>query len=372
MKKIFLASILGLFLLTACGIDEITKTEETKVESKLKEEIKKEAEIIRDDVYYAKDLKKNSKVSEKFKLINDITYDTDGLTKSYDISLECNDFVEGSFHFDTENQYFYFVPSEDIVDRLIVLDDKESDKTVDVSFLKKGDIIGVNLSDVILAEDFIVYLEYNDAHKLDGKLYIKTLRFFENEIEGGSDLIGNEFVPTDKEIENVLGKTIGNDENTDEIAGTLSRFGDEYITSEYKDFYVEYDKYHLVILPAQETIVNRFDLTKRDVIIHEDANREFGHEISILGEVSSLTLTYDSNNFDDVENEKVITIDGPIKDELITVYANWPTDTSSILVEGMYIYNSGIDGFSFSIDSVRDIEAYKILMFEKSENNTTY
>ena len=338
MKKIILIMVIIMFLLISCGTKETVKTNEDFRKEEGEIETAKTEEL-----YYIDDLKIGQNIEgltiEELEYIpNDTTF----------IKVAGERTLNGQLIYDAVLDEYSFLSEDRIFEKAFVFDDKK--------------IHGVNsFSSAYFNKNALEWLELSAYTYLNeyGIIPLEvTIDEYTLSVKKGSG--SNEGINITKMIPLEI-------TYAPVLEDALTDFDNESIISNGESLYIDYSQYHLVIIPAQPT-GNAYKLTNRDIIIQKEANTDYGHQFAIMGEVMNLTFTYDENGLDENDELIVVNIDGPIKDEIITVHATWPTDTSAILVEGNYIYQSSIESFQFSIDSVRDPEQYKVLTFEAVED----
>lgn len=390
MKRIVGLILIAMLILTACGSKETLKTEEElraeikaemEAEAKLKEELRTEMEEEekskkessdeaaeeeqentnkRDDVYYQDDLVKGTKVSDKFTLTEDFHYNTDGCAMAYDYSLECNDYVKATLIYEEEWDFYSIRIEEPIFDKNVIINSPIAPNGEDEQeFLREGVTSPINFEKSTVAEDFLVFVKENKYHYLQGSVYVKTFEVSENEVEGTWNLVVSDFTPNDSELDRIKQPV--------KLEGALDRFDNETLLNNYEDIYIDYPKYHLVVIPMQDSI-NADKLSKRTINVTDTGN-EYPLKFTVLGELSMLEITYIENGLDSDKEPTKMTIEGPFKDEIITLNTYLPNDFSSVKVSGNYIYLSGVDGFEFALNDMADPEAYEILTFEAQVDN---
>jgi len=378
MKKIIAIMLMMVLLFTACGDKEIAKTDEelraevaaemeaeAKLKEELKEELKKEIEeelrkeaveevveeVKKADAYYIEDLKLGQSIAGC--TVKDIEYIPEN---SAFLLMKGEKTLKGTIIFDEMYDAYSFVSEDKIFDKALIIDGVE--------------VYGVtSFATTTFNQDALEWLELSAYTFLEEnkKLPVEiTMNHYSVSTKYESS--ANENIHITKMIPTEI---TSDDATTPVLEGALTQFDNESIMSNYESVYLDFSKYHLVILPSQPT-GNAYKLKSRNVVIHEDTTEDNSTKFAIMGKVMNLKLTYDANALDERDKEIIVNVDGPIEDEIISIYAKWPTDTSSILVEGNYMYQSAIENFQFSIDSVRDPEAYEILIFEAKENNSPY
>lgn len=141
---------------------------------------------------------------------------------------------------------------------------------------------------------------------------------------------------------------------------TLSGFEPEMLYSNDEELYIDYSRYFLVVVPMQKT-KNANKLSTRFIEV-TNTDKEFPLKFSVFGELESFEIEYYENSFDE---PKIINIDGPIKDEVVTINAYLPTDSSYVKVKGLYVYQSGKYEVSFTLDDMRDATSYTIYALDE-------
>ncbi|MCT4599117.1 MAG: hypothetical protein N4A50_14710 [Vallitalea sp.] len=167
---------------------------------------------------------------------------------------------------------------------------------------------------------------------------------------------------TSVEFDNIEILSNTTSDNESELENNLSRFTNETLFSVDEEKNIDYSKHHLVIIPQQES-ANDNKLGNRTVQVTDSGN-EFPSRFAIIGEVMSLEFIYYENPLVEGSETKIVKLDEPIKDTIVTVMSKMPYDSSYVKVKGSYMYQSAIEEFSFSLDSMRDYESYEILTFE--------
>jgi hypothetical protein len=147
-----------------------------------------------------------------------------------------------------------------------------------------------------------------------------------------------------------------------ELEKNLSRFKNEMLFSVDEEKNIDYSKYHLVIIPQQESAND--NKLENEIVQVTNSGNEISSRFAVLGEVMSLEFIYYENPLVKGSVTQKVKLDGPIKDEIITVMSKMPYDQSFVKVKGLYMYQSAIEEFEFSLDSARDYESYKILTFD--------
>ncbi len=147
-----------------------------------------------------------------------------------------------------------------------------------------------------------------------------------------------------------------------EKAGALSKYESEMLHSKEEEVYIDYSQYHLVVIPMQDSI-HASNLSSRTIDVTDTGN-EFPLKFIVLGELDSLQITYYENPLDNSIEPITLQIEGPIKDEVVTVNAYLPTDFSYVEITADCIYMSGIESVTFTLDDMRDDTSYEIFTFD--------
>lgn len=146
-------------------------------------------------------------------------------------------------------------------------------------------------------------------------------------------------------------------------------YGDVYenekLFSEDEEFDIDYNKYGLVVIPEQES-VNQ-DLLSTQEINMTQTGDEISKSFTVIGTLQDVKLTYIINPLDqDVEYiEQAV---GKVINSKITINSYLPYDSSCVKVEGKwYSDENKYEEISFTLDTVRDPQSYKIIAKEYQE-----
>lgn len=164
---------------------------------------------------------------------------------------------------------------------------------------------------------------------------------------------------TEKEASSEVGS---NESVKSNYVGPLAKYTSETVYSRDKEMIIDYSKYKLVVIPMQDSI-NKDLLGKRTIDVTETGT-EMQLQLTVLGELIGMTITYNENELAEEAMTKVITVDEAIKDEVITFNVNLPFDFSSLQVDGLYIYKYGVEGFSVNLNDMADETSFEVILIE--------
>lgn len=378
MKRILLILLIMLLTLTACGEQETIKTEE-ELKAEILAELKAEAEANlnndnesdneseqqenietidkkeelskRDDVFYANDLLKGAKVSDK--LTVDYFESGDMGSESVGYKLISNNFIKGDIFY--ENNMYFVRFDEDLFDKNVLVGDEFAPNGEEEINLNGSSQFTIDGSQLLLPPEYIDYiLEGGIIH---GGLYVKEITYESNPMECLLRAVVTEVKMDDNELER-LNKEINNLLEKSMPDVYLSGFDYEKLYSEDSPITIDYSRYSLVIVPMQDS-KNMDKLEPRIVNVSEEDNF-IGIKFSVFGTLHNVSLTHTKNALDDSEVPNEIFIADKIENECVFINADFPTDFSSVMITGNYQYGSGIEEISFSLDSMRDCESYPI------------
>ncbi|MCT4542521.1 MAG: hypothetical protein N4A63_03130 [Vallitalea sp.] len=308
---------------------------------------KKEA-VVSNDKYEIEDLMSVVKL-EDF-VIKEVSYIK---KNTYSLKLEGEISLKGNIQYDDMSEQYYFYSDDPFLDYPIRIEDdmKDISNYIEYAFFDKKWIEKLPKS----ARELL---------KEKGVLEITcTINKIEYSGQWGSGR-GTSVEFTDIEA------LPNNTSEKSELEKNLSRFTNETLFSVDEEKNIDYSKYHLVIIPQQES-TNDNKLGSRSVKV-TDSGTEFPSRFAVLGEVMSLEFIYHENPLVEGSETQTVKLDKAIKDEVITVMSKMPYDQSYVEVKGLYMYQSAIEQFSFSLDSVRDNESYEILTFDAKASKGEY
>ena len=327
-----------------------------------------EESVKKDSVYYQEDLVSGAKVSDKFMLVSDFDYKTNGHATTYNFSLACNDYVNGALIYNKEWDNYEVRIEEPIFDKNIIVNNPLFENGEEIEIMREGVTLPINLDRSEIHEDLALYLKISKQNYIEGSFKIDLFTFSENEVESYCNFLVSDFTPTEAELIRIEQEIIENSLN--ESNKNLSRFDNETLFSVDVKKDIDYTNSHLVIIPEQNSI-NANKLKERTINLTE-TNKEFPLKFSILGEVMSLEFTYNENPLNEEKKPIVTNVEGPFKDEIIHVNAYLPTDFSYVGVKATYMINSSIESVEFGLDDARDPESHELLIVEAKNYNSEY
>lgn len=174
-------------------------------------------------------------------------------------------------------------------------------------------------------------------------------------------LLPVEFVEKDVNITK-SDDSINENENEVKPEVSLKGYDNEKLYSEDNEFNIDYSKYSLVIVPMQES-KNKDRLQDREVNI-TSTGKESNCYFSVFGSLMNVKAVYIKNGFDDSEQHEEVFIADKIENENVTINVELPNDSSSIIVSGVYQFQSSLEEIVFSLDDMRDSSSYKILIVD--------
>jgi len=140
---------------------------------------------------------------------------------------------------------------------------------------------------------------------------------------------------------------------------SLVQFKNETLFSEDETFDIDYSKYSLVLIPSQVS-VNSKGLETRTIDVTSTGN-ESEYTFTVLGKMIGAKIIYMENGLDPECKPVETTISDDLENVVVTLNAALPYDGSYIAVEGLYQYQSGIEGpIGVSFDDMRDPTSLKI------------
>lgn len=142
----------------------------------------------------------------------------------------------------------------------------------------------------------------------------------------------------------------------------LAQYGKETLYNVGEPINIDYSKYSLVIIPAQDSV--HTSKLEQKVINMTQTGKEFPMQVTILGELESLVFTYIENPFGEEGTVETKTMNGPIGNVVVKVNAFLPSDFSSIGVVATFKSNGVTQSVEFSLDDMRDPESHEIFLIE--------
>ena len=396
MKKLLMILPLVILLLTACSTESDVKTEEEiraeiraelESEQKIKDEVKAQldsqnSENILPDLQDAQALKEY--LIENYEDITSDNY-TDGTIIYHDFTQDGTDDVVFYFHYLNHISPVFLTVSDDEI--LQIQGDFESMETQDVAFtddfiLYTNGFGGTGISDQFT--NLYVY-DHGKILKTNAQLLIqghssgpgfsseRTGEITFDEIDVYDHFIYKEIQTGDDAYQHVYDYRFDEESLLYEITETsvgkspLANFAPETLYSRDQPLYIDYSNYKLVVIPMQDS-THKDQLATRTIQV-TDHGDETELQLTVIGEAMGLSLVYFENQLDEDALVKVISVDEPIKNEVITLKAFLPNDFSAVEVSVMYIEEFGIEGFTFNLNDMADATSYEIQSLKDDGNS---
>ncbi|MBN2898183.1 MAG: hypothetical protein JXO44_05335 [Clostridia bacterium] len=223
MKKLLCMITVIALMFTACGPKVPEKTEEelrAEIKAELEAEMKSEAEVVettdaseeqvaaeeeadepvvtenrRDDVYYAEDLKKGTKISDKFELTDNFYYETHGDVTTYGYELKATSSVDATLIYNPEYNFYFLRVDEAIFDKDILI--KKPLEETGEAIIPVGKVdatYGINPQKSTVAEKYLIAAKASDTYTIAGQAIIQYVLVADNETSNTYSVILSEFV----------------------------------------------------------------------------------------------------------------------------------------------------------------------------------
>lgn len=215
----------------ASEAEEVEEAEETTTE-----EVADPLEEKRTDVFYAEDLKAGSKISDKFELVSDYYYDTDGHTVSFGYELKVNEAVEATLIYNMEYDFYFLRIDEPIFSKDIIVKNPLMENGQEIISEELANLeFGVNPKISQIPQVAYEAAKNSDNNSIAGQATIENILVADDETSGTYSVVVSDFkaeglenllqeaynfdkMPTLKEMCSILDITI-EDVTTDEDGG---------------------------------------------------------------------------------------------------------------------------------------------------------
>lgn len=174
--------------------EEMEATDSDESQEVVTEEETDSAEEKRTDIFYAEDLKAGTEISDKFELIDDYYYETDGNTVSFGYELKANDTVKATLIYNMEYNFYFLRIDEPVFAKDILVKNPTKDNGTEVVAGAVASLqFGINPKVSKISDAVYQAAKNSDSYSIEGQATIDNILVADDETSDTYSVVVSDF-----------------------------------------------------------------------------------------------------------------------------------------------------------------------------------